>query len=54
MELEIDGGITVDTAPLAAEAGVDILVAGTAIFHQPDPRSAAAAIRAAASAVARV
>ena len=54
VELEIDGGVTVDTAPLAAEAGVDILVAGTAIFHQPDPHAAAAAIRSAANAVARV
>ncbi len=54
VEIEIDGGINVDTAPRAAEAGVDILVAGTAIFHADDPRAAAAAIRAAAGAVARV
>jgi ribulose-phosphate 3-epimerase len=30
--LEIDGGINTETAPLAIEAGIDILVAGTAIF----------------------
>ncbi len=30
--LEIDGGINVETAPLAIEAGIDILVSGTAIF----------------------
>ncbi|HEY3832319.1 MAG TPA: ribulose-phosphate 3-epimerase [Acidimicrobiia bacterium] len=49
VDIEIDGGINVDTAPLAASAGVDIFVAGTAIFHKPDPHAAAAAIRAAAS-----
>jgi ribulose-phosphate 3-epimerase len=53
VEIEIDGGINVDTAPDAARAGVDILVAGSAVFHAPDPPAAARAIRAAAeSAVA--
>lgn len=46
--IEIDGGINVDTAPQAAAAGVDILVAGTAIFGHDDPRAAARAIRDAA------
>jgi ribulose-phosphate 3-epimerase len=50
VELEIDGGISPATAPLAAEAGVDILVAGTAVFGQPDPGAAARALRAAAEA----
>jgi ribulose-phosphate 3-epimerase len=54
VEIEIDGGINAETAVPAAEAGVDILVAGTAIFHRDDPRAAAAEIRAAADAVARV
>lgn len=30
--IEIDGGITTETAPLAIEAGVDVLVSGTAVF----------------------
>jgi ribulose-phosphate 3-epimerase len=30
--LEVDGGITLDTAPLAISAGADTLVAGTATF----------------------
>jgi ribulose-phosphate 3-epimerase len=47
-EIEIDGGINVDTAPSAAEAGVDILVAGSAVFGAPDPLAAARAIKAAA------
>jgi ribulose-phosphate 3-epimerase len=47
VEIEIDGGINVDTAPAAAEAGVDILVAGSAIFHAADPVGAARELRAA-------
>ena len=48
-EIEIDGGIKVDTAGDAAAAGVDILVSGTGIFGADDPAAAARAIRAAAS-----
>ena len=50
VEIEIDGGINIETAPAAAEAGVDILVAGSAVFGASDPLSAARAIRAAAEA----
>jgi ribulose-phosphate 3-epimerase len=32
IDLEIDGGITPETAPLAAAAGVNALVAGSAVF----------------------
>jgi ribulose-phosphate 3-epimerase len=32
-ELEVDGGIEPETAPLAVEAGADVLVAGSAVFH---------------------
>lgn len=32
IRLEVDGGITTETAPLAIEAGADTLVAGTATF----------------------
>ena len=31
--LQVDGGISPDTAPLVIEAGANVLVAGTAIFH---------------------
>lgn len=48
VELEIDGGINLDTAHLAAAAGADILVAGSAVFRTPDPAAACRAIRAAA------
>lgn len=30
--IQVDGGINLETAPLAIEAGADILVAGTAVF----------------------
>ena len=48
VELEIDGGIKVDNAHLAVDAGADILVAGSAIFHADDPAVAARRIREAA------
>lgn len=32
VHIEIDGGITVQTAPLMARAGADVLVAGSAVF----------------------
>ena len=35
--LEVDGGITPDTAKLAIAAGADVLVAGSAVFHAQDP-----------------
>ncbi|MBU0716969.1 MAG: ribulose-phosphate 3-epimerase [Planctomycetes bacterium] len=38
--LEIDGGINVSTVGAAAEAGADTLVAGTAVFGQPDSAAA--------------
>jgi ribulose-phosphate 3-epimerase len=47
-DLEIDGGIDLHTAPIAAAAGANVLVAGSAIFNKPNPLEAAAAIRAAA------
>jgi ribulose-phosphate 3-epimerase len=43
--IEIDGGINPQTARRAREAGVDILVAGTAIFRTPDYAAAIEAIR---------
>jgi ribulose-phosphate 3-epimerase len=54
--IEIDGGVTPDTAPLVAAAGADVLVAGSAVFKggsatDPSPYGAnIAAIRQAANA----
>ncbi len=36
IELEIDGGINAETAPLAVKAGADVLVAGSFIFSASD------------------
>ncbi|MCB9990496.1 MAG: ribulose-phosphate 3-epimerase [Rhodospirillales bacterium] len=37
VDLQVDGGITPETAPLAIEAGANVLVAGTAVFKDgPD------------------
>lgn len=39
-EIEVDGGVNATTAPLLAEAGADILVAGSFVFSAPDPHAA--------------
>jgi ribulose-phosphate 3-epimerase len=46
--IEVDGGIDLDTAPVAAAAGASVFVAGSAVFGEPDPAAAAYAIRRAA------
>lgn len=43
--LQVDGGINIDTAPLAADAGADTLVAGVAIFGESDRAGAIQALR---------
>ena len=43
--LEIDGGITEDTIGQAAEAGVDVFVAGSAVFEADDPAAAVERLR---------
>jgi ribulose-phosphate 3-epimerase len=48
--IEIDGGIDRDTAARVVAAGARILVAGSAIFHAPDPERATRELKAAASA----
>ena len=44
-ELEVDGGIDANTAPLVVKAGANVLVAGSAIFDKPDRAAAIRAIR---------
>jgi ribulose-phosphate 3-epimerase len=43
--LEVDGGITAETAARVVEAGADTLVAGTAIFGAADRKAAVSALR---------
>ena len=45
VDLEIDGGITPETAPEAIAAGANVLVAGNAVFNKPDYAAAIAALR---------
>jgi len=47
--LQVDGGITVDTISIAAEAGADTFVAGSSVYGAPDAADAIAALRAAAT-----
>jgi ribulose-phosphate 3-epimerase len=35
--IEVDGGIDTETLPGVVRAGAEVLVAGSAIFHAPDP-----------------
>jgi ribulose-phosphate 3-epimerase len=45
VEIQVDGGVDPTTAPLCIEAGATVLVAGTAVFGQPDYAAAIGAIR---------
>ncbi len=45
IHLEVDGGITAETAPLVREAGADVLVAGSSVFRAPSYAAAIAARR---------
>ncbi len=48
-ELEVDGGINLDTIPAAVRAGANVLVAASAIFDAPEgPAAAVHALRACA------
>lgn len=44
-EIEVDGGIDVNTSPLVKEAGANVLVAGSAVFRADDRAAAIRAIR---------
>jgi len=47
-QIEVDGGINLETASAAVKAGAHILVAGAAVFAQPDPKLAVEMLRRAA------
>ena len=48
IEIAVDGGVSVETAPKIVEAGADVLVAGTAVFGKPDLKRAIQELREAA------
>lgn len=45
VEIEVDGGVNAETAPLCIEAGANVLVAGSAIYGKKDLKDAISAIR---------
>ncbi len=45
LDIEVDGGITAETAPLCLANGANVLVAGTSIFRAPDYCSAIRQLR---------
>ncbi len=53
IDLEVDGGVKPGTASIAAGAGADVLVAGSAVFGADDYAEAIRALRADASGQAR-
>ncbi|MEK5416089.1 ribulose-phosphate 3-epimerase [Paenibacillus odorifer] len=51
--IEVDGGVSEDTAPLVVAAGADVLVAGNAVFGRSDRAAAIRGIREAAESALR-
>jgi ribulose-phosphate 3-epimerase len=45
VDIEVDGGINAENAPLAISAGANVIVAGSAIFKAKKPRSVISAIK---------
>jgi len=54
LAIEVDGGVTASNASSLASAGAEILVAGTAVYGEADPRRAIERLRAAAQEGVRV
>jgi ribulose-phosphate 3-epimerase len=50
LTIEIDGGMDLARIPEAAAAGIDVVVAGSAVFKSPDPGAAVREMRKAATA----
>ena len=44
--LQVDGGVSEETIERCAEAGADVFVAGSAVYHSDDPARAVQALRA--------
>jgi ribulose-phosphate 3-epimerase len=45
VEIEVDGGVNAETAPICIEAGANVLVAGSAIYGKKDIKDAISSIR---------
>jgi ribulose-phosphate 3-epimerase len=51
IDIEVDGGITTETAPLVVKAGANVLVAGSAVFKGADYGANIKALRQAATSI---
>jgi len=49
-DIEVDGGVGPSTIDVCAQAGSNVIVAGTAIFNAPNPEQVIAALKAAVTA----
>ncbi|MDX8362298.1 MULTISPECIES: ribulose-phosphate 3-epimerase [Bacillaceae] len=45
VEIEVDGGVNVETAPICVEAGANVLVAGSAVYNKQNRKEAIESIR---------
>ena len=48
LDIQVDGGVNLQTAALCIEAGANVLVAGSAVFGSPDPKDTILKLRTAA------
>ena len=46
LDIEVDGGLGLDNIDIAANAGANVIVAGTSIFGSPDPADTISKLRA--------
>jgi ribulose-phosphate 3-epimerase len=45
LDIEVDGGVGLGTIHVAAEAGANVIVAGTAVFGAKDPKDMVSKLR---------
>jgi ribulose-phosphate 3-epimerase len=45
IQIEIDGGVTLENAPEIVAAGADVLVAGNTVFKAADPKATIAQLK---------
>lgn len=45
LDIEVDGGLGLNTIDVAADAGANVIVAGTAVFAAPSPKEVIARLR---------
>jgi ribulose-phosphate 3-epimerase len=45
VQIEIDGGVTLENAPSVIAAGADVLVAGNTVFKSADPKATIATLK---------